>query len=410
MTRKTLAWDSQVVDNPYHAATDGNLHNSQPLRHSHSGASRAEQLVGELIHDLSTSEDEENDAATPLPRPFERTGSGDSTGSGLKASGLSSEKLGSSSDSWCDKLRRAFPICAIGFVVLAGGYYHTLVARALEAFVDWVQALGLLAPPMLALVVALLQLLMLPTFPLMAGAGVVFPTIFGYVEGQAVGVVAVFAGLWLGSMVTFMLGRRCFKEWAEEELKKFAWMHIVNRMIDEQGWWVVLLARMSPLLPAEVFNYACSLTSLSYTGFGVGCIGSIVPTTMWVCTSASAAAAAASASGDEDPAQERRRQVFSVLFMVFNLGFLLVLTAVLGAAFQTYQEKAKTTIDAHIAVLRQSSGNLAPHKVEKIRRELTRDLAWQRLRRKSRKSSANMTIKRSLTWAAGSAVGRHSTV
>lgn len=217
------------------------------------------------------------------------------------------------------------------------------------------------------------------------------------------GVVAVFAGLWFGSMVTFMLGRRCFKEWAEEELKKFAWMHIVNRMIDEQGWWVVLLARMSPLLPAEVFNYACSLTSLSLSGFGVGCIGSIVPTMMWVCTSASAAAAAASASEDEvDEAQARRRNIGSILFMAFNLGFLLVLTGVLYFAFRKYREKATTTIDAHIqdTIMRSNSSGLAPHKVEKLRRELTRDLAWQRLRRKPKKrTGVDATFKRSLTWS-----------
>jgi len=304
-----------------------------------------------------------------------------------------------------DRLHRLMPVLSVGTLVVLGAIFHKDVEVGLNMFVDWVQALGLWAPWILALAVAALQLLMLPTFPLMAGAGVIFPKIFGYVEGQAIGVASVFVGLWLGSMGTFVLGRRCFKEWAEEELKKVAWMTIVNNMINEQGWWVVLLARMSPLLPAEVFNYACSLTSLSLCAFGVGCLGSIVPTTMWVCTAASAARAAAAATTDDDraPSPEQRGQnLGSLLFIGFNIAFLVGLTLLLYGAFLKYKEKATHHVDRHIEDFRRSSKKLSEEKVMRLRHQLTGDLAFQRLRTRKlapRRRSTGMPFARSVTWS-----------
>merc|ERR1712100_411493 len=122
----------------------------------------------------------------------------------------------------------------------------------------------------------------------MGGGGVIFSKMYGLRLGTAIGVASTFGGQWLGSVCAFILGRRCCSHIAQEHLQKHGWMLVVNKMIEKEGIKVVFLARMSPLLPAEVFNYVCSLTSLSLTAFAIGSVGSVVPTSLWVISAASA--------------------------------------------------------------------------------------------------------------------------
>ncbi|CAK0900887.1 unnamed protein product, partial [Prorocentrum cordatum] len=61
---------------------------------------------------------------------------------------------------------------------------------------------------------------------------------------------------------------------------------LMRRRLHQQ---VVLLLRMSPMLPAEVFNYACAAMPLPFYKFALGCLGSAVPISFWVFTSAQGA-------------------------------------------------------------------------------------------------------------------------
>merc|ERR1712125_294028 len=122
----------------------------------------------------------------------------------------------------------------------------------------------------------------------MVGAGVEFTKMYGVVVGSLVGVIATFGGLWLGSVVAFQLGRTLWKEYARRETGEHASLKLINRMVEAEGVKIVFLARMCPLLPAEVFNYVCSVTSLTVVQYAAGCVGSLVPVTFWVVSSAQA--------------------------------------------------------------------------------------------------------------------------
>lgn len=248
-----------------------------------------------------------------------------------------------------DMARKAVSICTLSALVIGGAVCHTEVSQMLNLFAEWCGKLGWAGPVILGLLVSLLQLLMLPTFPLMVAAGVIFPRLFGAMVGQGVGIAAVFGGMWLGSMLAFYLGRKCLKTWAERELQKFEWMNVINAMIEDQGWWVVLLARASPLMPAEIFNYACSLTSLSLGGYAIGCLGSLVPTSIWVCSTASAATAANAAQEDNESNGEKATNISEHLaFLGINLIFLAALSLILYLAVQRYAAKANIYVDKHL--------------------------------------------------------------
>lgn len=235
--------------------------------------------------------------------------------------------------------KTAVTLCAVVGFVIIGAVEHERINAALEAFLLWCRALGWFAPFFVMMITAVMNVFMLPTFPLMVGVGVLFPKMYGMVLGEFVGVMSVFSGLWLGSLAAFQLGRTLFQDWARTESLKHDWMTVVNAMIEEQGWWVVFLARMTPVLPAEMFNYACSLTSLSLGAYGVGCLGSVVPVGFWVCSTASAAAVAG--HGHESAEARRERREFDAALIGINIIVLAALTVILYSAFRKYKEKAE---------------------------------------------------------------------
>eukprot|EP00927_Polykrikos_kofoidii_P071660 TRINITY_DN67913_c0_g1_i1.p1 TRINITY_DN67913_c0_g1~~TRINITY_DN67913_c0_g1_i1.p1 ORF type:complete len:417 (-),score=74.46 TRINITY_DN67913_c0_g1_i1:34-1104(-) len=220
-------------------------------------------------------------------------------------------------------------------MIVAAAVFHQAVSHLLHIFMAWCEGLGWISVVLVAVMTCVLSLLMLPTFPLMVGAGLLFPRMYGTAWGEVTGCASVFAGLWSGSMCAFVLGRTFFKDWAEGELKRYAWMVAVNSMVEEQGWWIVLVARMSPLLPAEVFNYACSLTPITVQGYGVGCFGSLVPVCFWVLSTA-AASSAASGEGSSET---------GFLIVIINVVVLVFLSVVLGTAFRKYRKRTDCAVE-----------------------------------------------------------------
>mmetsp|Transcript_41905 Transcript_41905/g.90540 ORF Transcript_41905/g.90540 Transcript_41905/m.90540 type:complete len:388 (-) Transcript_41905:398-1561(-) len=250
-------------------------------------------------------------------------------------------------------------VLCVALLLGPGIFFHTQVEAFLNDFLEWCAGLGWMAPVLLGALVGVLQLLMLPSFPLMVGAGAIFPRIFGFAVGQAVGVASVTAGMWFGSMIAFCMGRSLFKDWAEKELSDYAWMNVINAMVEEQGWWVILLARSSPFLPCEIFNYACALTSLSYRSYAIGCLGSVVPASLWICSTASAFDAIHEASHQAGhkavsggaPAPGGGNWKDRVLFIGVNVVFLVFLTLLLYLSVRKYTEKVNTYVDKEVSAM-----------------------------------------------------------
>merc|ERR1712070_1080108 len=138
---------------------------------------------------------------------------------------------------------------------------------------------------------------------------------------------ATFGGLWLGSVVAFQLGRTLWKEYARSEMSEHASLKLINRMVEAEGVKIVFLARMCPLLPAEVFNYVCSVTSLTLMQYAAGCLGSVVPVAFWVASSAQATAAAS--RGESEASSHGYAYGGHLWLILFNVSVIAGLTAML---------------------------------------------------------------------------------
>jgi uncharacterized membrane protein YdjX (TVP38/TMEM64 family) len=155
--------------------------------------------------------------------------------------------------------RHAIALRACGVVVLLATAVASLailpVRDYLAAALKWVQGLGPLGPVALAALYVPACLFFVPGTILTLGGGFAF----GFVRG----LVAVSLGSTLGATAAFLAGRTLARGFVERRVAAFPTFAALDRAVARQGFKIVLLARLSPLFPFNVLNYAFGLTQVS---------------------------------------------------------------------------------------------------------------------------------------------------
>jgi uncharacterized membrane protein YdjX (TVP38/TMEM64 family) len=125
----------------------------------------------------------------------------------------------------------------------------------LRNFLRWVGGLGALGPLIFIGMYTLAPVLFFPGVILSIGAG----TIFGVVAGS----IYVSIGATLGATCAFLAGRYLARGWVAARLEHNAKFMAIDHAVGREGWKIVGLARLSPLFPFNLLNYAFGLTSIS---------------------------------------------------------------------------------------------------------------------------------------------------
>ena len=88
---------------------------------------------------------------------------------------------------------------------------------------------------------------------LVAGSGILPASITGVVSGAVYGVVAGFVVAALatlaGGTFAFVLSRSLLRPWVVCWIGRRQWLEQVDRAVGQDGWRIVCLLRMSPLMP-----------------------------------------------------------------------------------------------------------------------------------------------------------------
>ncbi|HJZ77667.1 MAG TPA: TVP38/TMEM64 family protein [Vicinamibacterales bacterium] len=95
--------------------------------------------------------------------------------------------------------------------------------------------------------------------------------VFGLVQGATYS----FIGGAIGSTCAFLLGRHGARRLVERRLADLPRFVAIDRAVAAQGWWIVFLLRLSPVMPFNVLNYALGLTTISVRDFALASFGSI---------------------------------------------------------------------------------------------------------------------------------------
>lgn len=126
----------------------------------------------------------------------------------------------------------------------------------------------------------------------------------GFLLGLERGLVVVSLGSTVGATAAFLVGRYLGRDWVRRRIGERRTFEGIDRAIEAEGLKVVLLLRLSPLVPFNALNYALALTGVRLRDYVLGSwVGMLPGTLLYVWLGAGARSLAALAAGTaEHPA------------------------------------------------------------------------------------------------------------
>ena len=139
------------------------------------------------------------------------------------------------------------------FALLLAGYFANRYG-ILQKTLGWLQGLGPLAPVVFVAVYALTCVFFVPSFVFTFGAGTLF--------GIALGIPLALLGTGLGSAAALLIGRYAARGFVAKQFENNTKFKALDAALGKKGWQIVALARLSPVFPFSVGNYAFGLTPI----------------------------------------------------------------------------------------------------------------------------------------------------
>ncbi|HSH96009.1 MAG TPA: TVP38/TMEM64 family protein [Roseimicrobium sp.] len=141
----------------------------------------------------------------------------------------------------------------------------------LRSLLDHVAGWGVAGMVGFVVVYILAAMFFIPASILTLGAGAVY--------GVGKGILLVAIGASTGAALSFLVGRHFARRWVEERINQSPVFLAIERAVDEEGWKVVLLARLSPVFPFAFLNYGFGLTQVGFREYLVASVAGIIPAT-----------------------------------------------------------------------------------------------------------------------------------
>ena len=163
------------------------------------------------------------------------------------------------------KLVALFGVLAVGLVAfrLFDGAHHLLAA------VEWGRGSGVVGALAFAALFVTVTVLLLPASVLTLAAG--------FVWGPLVGLGVVLPSAVIASTAAFLLSRGVARQWVEARVTESPRFRAIDEAVGEGGLRLVLLLRLSPLIPFNLLNPTLGLTRVSMRDFVVGSSIGMVP-------------------------------------------------------------------------------------------------------------------------------------
>jgi uncharacterized membrane protein YdjX (TVP38/TMEM64 family) len=163
--------------------------------------------------------------------------------------------------------RRIGAVALLAAVVVVAWWAGRSLAPRVLAAVANIESSGPTAAVAFILIYSASVVALIPATVLTIAGGAVF--------GLVNGALYSFVGGALGSTCAFLLGRHGARRFVERRLAGMPRFTAIDRAAAAQGWWLVFLLRLSPVMPFNVLNYALGLTTISVWDFVLASVGSI---------------------------------------------------------------------------------------------------------------------------------------
>jgi uncharacterized membrane protein YdjX (TVP38/TMEM64 family) len=226
-------------------------------------------------------------------------------------------------------IRRYKPLLLIGLLaVMLSAAALLPLGDWLTAGVAWIEAHRALAWAAYVSAYVVATVLVIPGSILTLAAGFIF--------GLPLGVALVSAGSVLGASCAFLMGRFLARDWIAQRIAGMPRFNALDQATRHEGFLIVLLARLSPLFPFNLLNYALGLTGVRFRDYFLASWIGMLPATVLYVYIGSAAMDLAQLSSGELQGGMTGRALF-----VAGLVATLVLTVLIT-------RKATSTLAQHL--------------------------------------------------------------
>lgn len=164
-------------------------------------------------------------------------------------------------------------LCAIALLGIGSvAAFFLPLGHWVTLFAEWIRALGIAGTLLFVMVFAAAALLSLPASLFAAAAGLVY--------GVATGATIAFCGAFLAATIGFLLARYVFRERVESLAQRNEKFSAIDRALGRQGWKIVGLLRISPLMPLGLSTYLFGVTSVRFWPYVIASAIGIIPGTL----------------------------------------------------------------------------------------------------------------------------------
>ena len=169
-----------------------------------------------------------------------------------------------------EELRRIAPWVGFGLVLLALclGWLLLPLREWMDQLQHWLLGLGAWGVVIFALILIVATFLPMPDWPL--------PIVAGYVFGFWA-FLLVYIGIAVPSMIAFLAARHLARDQMKAFLARRPKYQAIDKAVTREGWQVVVLLRLSPVVPFNLQNYALGVTAIPFWPYVWATLAGIIP-------------------------------------------------------------------------------------------------------------------------------------
>jgi uncharacterized membrane protein YdjX (TVP38/TMEM64 family) len=159
-----------------------------------------------------------------------------------------------------------------GIITLSIIFNKAIFQQYLPNLLNFIKKLGILGYFIFALIYIIATICFIPGSILTLGGGFIF--------GLYWGSFIVWIGATIGATLAFLLGRTLVRGWVEKKIKQYPTFEAIENAVKKEGWKIVGLLRLSPILPFNLLNYALALTNVTFLHYFLSTAFGMIPGTI----------------------------------------------------------------------------------------------------------------------------------
>lgn len=195
-------------------------------------------------------------------------------------------------------------------IILKGDHIiGLLTGDSLKRVVQYVQSWGIFAPIIsIGLMVFQAIAAPIPAFLVTSTNGLVFGVFWG--------TIISWTGAMLGALVAFYLAKKLGYEFVKKKVKDAQWLNQLDRLKGKYGFWIVLIARLVPVVSFDLISFAAGLAGMRLRNFMISTGIGMLPGTI-------AYTVIGHDMRDIEKFNERMLIIISILIVITGLGLYL---------------------------------------------------------------------------------------